>query len=437
MRTLQLNSFKLSRFLKINKMIYLFIILVFLHSILHAGANENKPSIWIFTDLTDPRDQREGGHPQTDPDDICSMASLFLSANRFNIKNIVISANQQKNLKNPMPFFREVLLAAYYHDLPYLNKNIGGYPEHIPVEQSICTRSGKVIQFDESNSYADLTKLETVKKLIEDAGREKVFVLSWGSLSEPAMAVKHCIETGNAKALQNMVFISHWTKSMVVQGTEEKPFEVTNCQADRNACAYLHRVAFENPLVTFIEIGGAGQTGMIGGITKFPYREEFEKSRLGQIFLRSKFYNGKPDQSDASTFWLVRGEFGVTMNDYPQDGSLSLEQEKQMIEKFCSGADKIVLDLLHRSNMAAKAENPFGKDFQSRYFTYVYKKKYYGAYLPYDGVLTIYNQKNNQVQKHTLKAGNHELDFTDLPKREYKVFVEIEGIERYFKLTKE
>lgn len=423
--------------MKINKMIYLIILLVFSQSISHAGANENKPSIWIFTDLTNPRDQREGGHPQTDPDDICSMASLFLSANRFNIKNIVISANKQKNLKNPMPFFNDVLLAAYYHDLPFLNENIGGYPGEIPVEQSVCTRGEKVIQFNESESYADLSELGTVKMLIDDAGREKVYVLSWGSLSEPAMAVKHCIETGNTKALQNMVFISHWTKSMVAQGTEEKPFEVTNCQADRNACAYLHRVALENPLVTFIEIGSAGQTGMIGGISSFPYREDFEKSRLGQIFVRSKFYNGKPDQSDASTFWLLAGEFGVSMNDYPQDGSLTLEQEKQMIEKFSSGADKIILDLLYRSNVAAKANNPFSKAFLAEYFTYVYKKKYYGAYLPYDGILTIYNGENKLVQKNNFEAGNHELDFTDLPQGEYKVTVEIEGIDRHFTLTKE
>lgn len=433
---MQVNIFILWPLQKINKTAFLILILVCYQSVFHADANE-KPSIWIFTDLTDPRDQRKGGHPQTDPDDICSMASLFLSANRFNIKNIVISANKQKNLKNPIPFFREVLLAAYYHDLPYLNKNIGGYPENIPVEQSICTRGEKIIQFDESHIYTDLTEFGTVKKLIEDAGREKIFVLSWGSLSEPAMAVKHCIETGNTKALQNLVFISHWTKSMVAQGTEEKPFEVTNCQVDRNACAYLHRVALENPLVTFIEIGSAGQTGMIGGISSFPYRKEFEKSRLGQIFVRSKFYNGKPDQSDASTFWLISGEFGVTMNDYPQDGSLSLEQEKQMIEKFSSGADKIVLDLLHRSNMAAKANNPFEKDFLSKYFTYVYKKKYYGAYLPYNGILTIYNKENKPVQKHTFEADNHELDMTNLLKGEYRVVVNIEGIERYFSLTKE
>lgn len=423
--------------MQISKVVFTILLVILSQSVLLAGVNVNKPSIWVFTDLADPRDQREGGHPQTDPDDICSIASLFLSANRFNIKNIVISANKQKNLKKPMPFFNEVLLAAYYHDLPYLNENIGGYPEKIPVEQSICTRNEKVIQFDESKNYTNLSEIVTVKKLIEDAEKEKIFVLSWGSLSEPAMAVKHCIETGNTKALRNMVFISHWTKSMVMQGTEEKPFEVTNCQADRNACAYLHRVAFENPSVTFIEIGSAGQTGMIGGISKFPYREEFEKSRLGQLFVRSKFYNGKPDYSDASTFWLLTGEFGVTMNDYPQDGSLTLEQEIQMIEKFRSGADKIVLDLLQRSNMAAKANNPFHRDFLSRYFTYVYKKKYYGAYLPYDGILTIYNEENKPVQKHTFEAGNHELNLTDLAKGEYNVVVNIEGIERKFILSKE
>jgi len=411
--------------MQISKVVFTILLVILSQSVLLAGVNVNKPSIWVFTDLTDPRDQRKGGHPQTDPDDICSMATLFLSANK------------QKNLKNPMPFFKDVLLAAYYHDLPYLNKNIGGYPENIPVEQSICTRGEKIVQFDESHSYADLSEFGTVKKLIEDAGREKIFVLSWGSLSEPAMAVKHCIETGNTKALQNMVFISHWTKSMVMQGTEEKPFEVTNCQADRKACAYLHRIALENPSVTFIEIGSAGQAGMIGGITRFPYRDDFEKSRLGQLFVRSKFYNGKPDYSDASTFWLVTGEFGITVNDYPQEGSLTLKQEKQTIEKFQSGADKIVLDLLHRSNMAAKANNPFRRDFLAQYFTYVYKKKYYGAYLPYDGVLTIYNQENNLVQKHTFEAGNHELDMTDLAKGEYNVVVNIEGIERKFTLTNE
>ncbi|MDP5170977.1 MAG: DUF1593 domain-containing protein, partial [Bacteroidia bacterium] len=83
-----------------------------------TGKTTSTPIIWVYSDMSDPRDQRKGGHPQNDPDDICSMASLLLSANRFDIRGIVVASTPRSGLTDPMPFVEEVFVAAYQHDLP-------------------------------------------------------------------------------------------------------------------------------------------------------------------------------------------------------------------------------------------------------------------------------------------------------------------------------
>lgn len=414
-------------------------ILVFTWLAFSSCGREQKPVVWVYTDMTDPRDQRKGGHPQTDPDDICSMASLLLSANRYQIESIVVASTDRKGLADPMPFVSEVFVNAYQHDLPYLNATFGGYPDHIPFQQSSITKGGRAIQFDPSASYADLSDLTTVQQLVDAAVEKPIYVLSWGPLTESAMAVKHCIETSNEKALRNLIFISHWTKSSVSQGTPETPFKVANCTDDAAACTYMHDVAKDNPLIKFIELGCVGQKGIVDGSKGFSSFTDFNKSRLGQIFIRSKFYNGTPDQSDASTHWLLSGILGIGLEAYPNNGTLSQIQEEEMVNVFYDAGQEVMQDLLERSNAAAKANDPFSEGFLAEYFTYVYYTYYnkqYGAYFPYPAVYNLLSMEGDTIRNISYEPGNYKLEVDDLSPGKYQAIVQLAGIERRFTLEK-
>jgi len=403
---------------------------------LHACKTDDRPTIWVYTDMSDPRDTRQGGHPQNDPDDITTLASLLLYANEFNIESIVVGSNTRAGLKDPMPFVEDVFLDAYYHDVKYLNQELGGYPEKINIQSS--SLRGESTRFDPNKDYTDLTGLETVRQLVEAAGRKKIYVLNWGPLTESAMAVKHCLDTENDKALRNMFFISHWTKSSVSQGTREQPYNVANCNDDRPACDFMHEVAYSNKKVRFIEIGCIGQTGLVNGSGGYNHYEAFENSRLGQIFLRSKFYFGKPDYSDGATHFILGGSFGLTKDDYPHDGALSIELEQELVEKSRAIAHDIIDELLARSNVAAHANNPFSKEKMASYFTYVYTRRpgSYGAHIPYDdAVLKLFNSQNEEIKAINLDFGNHSLDLSGLEPDDYNVIVSIVGIELEFQLT--
>ena len=90
--------------------------------------------------MSDPRDQREGGHPFNDPDDIVTMAALLLEADRFHIETIVVSSTNRKYLGDSMDFVNRVFLDAYHHDQPYLDKAFGGFPETINFVRSSATQ---------------------------------------------------------------------------------------------------------------------------------------------------------------------------------------------------------------------------------------------------------------------------------------------------------
>ena len=404
--------------------------------VLYGCKTDDRPTIWVYTDMSDPRDTQEGGHPQNDPDDITTLASLLLYANMFNLESIVVGSNTRAGLKDPMPFVEDVFLDAYYHDVKYLNQELGGYPEKINIQPS--SLRGESTRFDPNNDYSDLSGLETVRQLVNAAGKRKIYVLNWGPLTESAMAVKHCLDTGNNKALKNMFFISHWTKSSVSQGTPEQPFNVANCNDDRPACDFMHEIAFSNENVRFIEVGCIGQTGLVNGSGGYGNYEAFENSRLGQIFLRSKFYFGKPDYSDGATHFILDGSFGLTKDDYPHDGTLSMELEYELVEKARAIAHDIIDELLVRSNVAAIANNPFNKKKMASYFTYVYTRRpgSLRAHIPYDdAVLKLFNSQNEEVEAFNLDFGNHSLDLSGIEPGDYDVTVSIVGTELEYKLT--
>jgi hypothetical protein len=419
------------------KTIFRFAVLTFLMQFFLFGCTtDNRPTIWVYTDMSDPRDTRSGGHPQNDPDDITTLASLLLYANKFNIESIVYASNTRVGLNDPTPFVNEMFVEAYNHDVKYLNQKLGGYPETINFQPSSLWK--KSYRFSPDKNYADLTGFETVEQLIRVAEKKKIYVLSWGPLTESAIAVKHCLDTKNEKALANMFFISHWTKSSVSQGTPEQPFNVANCNDDKKACNFMHEVALANENIRFVEVGCIGQTGLVNGSARFDNYEAFENSRLGQIFYRSKFYSEKPDYSDGSTHFILDGSFGLTLDDYPHDGTLSIELEQKLVEKGDAIAPEIIAELLKRSDVAATANNPFSQQKIASYFTYVYSKKLgsYNAYIPYDGaVLKVFNSNNEELRSFNLDFGNHTLDMSGFEPADYTVTVDIVGIKRDYLLT--
>lgn len=409
-------------------------LIVYLLAFIFAEA---KPHVWVYTDMSDPRDRRAGGHPQNDPDDICTMASFLLQANRFEIGGIVYSSTNRKNLGDATDFVENVFVAAYEHDRPHLEKAFGGYPESLPFIRSDITKSPVPVKFDPEKTYESLEGLDTVKALVEYAEKQQVYVLLWGPLTEAAIAVQHCLHTGNTEALENMTMIAHWTKSWIAQGTPEAPFKVANCRDDWEACMFLHDKAKQLEEVKYIELGSVGQKGVVDGATNYPDFDAFNSSRLGQIFIKSKFYHGKPDQSDGSTFWLLTEQFGVTLDDYPHDGTLSMEQEIANRDGFKAKGFAIMDDLKARSD-AASVGDPFPESFIADYFTYVYQflnGRYY-VYLPYKGSYKFVDSDGEIAKQATLKAGNHQLDLSALAVGDYMVYVDCGGIVQEFPMEK-
>ncbi len=405
---------------------------------LAAIATAEKPRVWIYTDLSDPRDQRTGGHPQNDPDDIVTMAALMLEANRFDIEGIVVSSTNRKNMSNPMPFVRDVLLEAYEYEAPFMNEVYGGYPASLPFMRSTITQVANPKRFDPIKDYSDLENYGTVAKFLEAAQEGPIYCLSWGPLTEPAIAVKHCLDTGKMDTLANIVFISHWTMSFYAQGSPETPYRVANCRDDEKACLFIHDRAREYSEIRYIEVGSVGQNGIVDGSAGFERLSEFNNSRLGQIYVNAKRYGDKPDMSDGSTFWLLTEAFGVELDHYRHDGTLDQATEEAARDKFKANGHRIVQDLLDRSNAAAKADAAWPESFIADLFTYVYQfiNGRYFIHAPYDFSYRFVNGEGKIVKQATHQAGKYQLDLDDLPEGLYAVFVESAGLKQKFEIEK-
>lgn len=384
---------------------------------LPVSAKQNKPNIWVYSDMTDPRDERANGHPKNDPDDMVSLAALLLSANRYNIVSIVLGSVHFNNVKDTMPFVNEVYRAAYRADIKKLEKHYPGFQKDILFQHSSITKNAVPEKFDSNKNYSDLSKYDTVKQLVDYAKDNAVYVMSWGSLTEPAMAIKHLLDVGDKKTLANITFISHWTKSYLKSALQKDlrqfPYDVSNCSADRSACDYVHEQAAQHKAVKFIELGSIGQTGIVDGSKKYGKIEIFEKSRLGQIFIHAKYYGLKPDQSDASTHWVLSEQFGFTLDDFKTDGRMTAAQELKNKDTFFKLAPSIMDDLSQRA--AAVSESGFSPAFLAKFFTYAYhKKNKYHVYSPFIAPYRVYDTDGRQVDSGRLVRGHKTID---LPKK--------------------
>jgi hypothetical protein len=322
-----------------------------------SAAFAQKPKVWIYTDMTDdtlPGPNKEG--TINDPDDISAMAGYLLMANHFDTLGIIVGSthrSQHADTPHQGKWANDFFGRAYREDVFHLNNEIGGYPDDIHFVQSSIKESAE--KFDPSRPYRSLKNYPTVEILFRAAETESdlINVLCWGSLTEPAILVRHCIETGRTDLLDGLRFIAHWTNSPWRQGSMEHPENVANRREDAQACAYLKQMAL-NGRILFYECGAIGQHGIVSGSPKgTEYFDAFRSSRLGTLFVEGKFAHDSVDHSDAATYWALLGNWGVSLNDIMSNGTNFPEIEKANEERFRTWSPRIHDELRRRSSIAA------------------------------------------------------------------------------------
>jgi len=330
------------------------LIILFIFSTLIGFAQ--KPLVWIYTDMSDKTlkgSEREGS--VNDPDDISAMAGYLLMSNEFETLGIVVSSTHRKehvNTPNQAEWADNFFGKAFAIDLPGLNKNIGGYPEKLTFTQSCIKESAE--RFSSEKNYTDLSQYSTVKALLDKAKNQDsiINVLCWGSLTEPAILVQHCLVTGQAGILKKLRFIVHWTNSPLHQGSMEHPEDVANCREDARACSYMKEQAAAGTIV-YYELGAIGQHGIVSGQPKGEsFYNQFKTSAIGKIFAEGKFVFNGVDHSDAATYWTLLGKWGVTLNDVASNGTNSPEIEKATEARFFAESKRIHDELLRRAKSA-------------------------------------------------------------------------------------
>ncbi len=321
-----------------------------------------RPKVWIYTDMSDstiPGSNHRG--TINDPDDISAMAGYLLMANMFDTKGIVIaSTNRPAHRATP----NQAVWANNFFGKPYRaevaerNRAFGGgYPADIHFQQSCIKETAE--RFDPTRNYRSVEKYPTVKALRDEASRlrrgDVINVLCWGSLSEPAMLVKHCLDTKRASVLKRVRFIAHWTNSAIHQGSAEHPENVANCREDAAACHYLKQMALAEK-ITYHECGAIGQHGIVAGSPQgAEYYGQFKTSQLGKLFAEGKFVRGKVDHSDSATYWTLLGTWGVSLDDIATDGSNPPSVEKANQDRFYKNSKRIHDELLRRSTAVGSA----------------------------------------------------------------------------------
>jgi tetratricopeptide (TPR) repeat protein len=332
------------------------LLLSFLLLAIHALFAQGKPNVWIYTDMSD-KSIPGKNHMNTvnDPDDISAMAGYLLMASEFNTMGIVVASthrSEHKNSANQADWANEFFGKAYQQDLGKLNSGIGGYPKQLKFVES-CIKS-TAEKYDASKLYKSLSNYNTVEslyKLLLDA-KDPIYVLCWGTVTEPAILVNYCLGMGRTDLLKKLRFIAHWTNSPLHQGTRENPEFVANCREDAAACAYMKEQALKG-IIEYYELGAIGQHGIVSGAPKGEaFYNQFKSSALGRIFSEGKYVQNCVDHSDAATYWVLLQKWGVSLADVRSDGTNSAEIEKTNEEKFKERSKDIHEELLRRSKLA-------------------------------------------------------------------------------------
>jgi xylan 1,4-beta-xylosidase len=317
---------------------------------------QTKPKVWIYTDMSDKSIkgiEKQGS--ANDPDDISAMAGYLLMANEFDTKGIVVSSTHRtahKTSPNQAQWAESYFGVAYEQDIINLNKKLGGYQEEMKFMESCIKSTGEL--FDPSKEYKSLANHSTIKALYDLASVEKdaIHVLLWGSVTEAAILVKHCVSNKNTEPLKKLKFIAHWTNSYWHQGSMDKPHQVANCTEDAQACAYMKEMA-KKGVIKYYETAAIGQHGIVSSAQKGKhYYNQFRTSALGNIFVNGKFVNHCVDHSDAATYWALMGKWGVSLNDIQSNGTSTPEIEKANEKKFDNWSHRIHDELIRRSTIA-------------------------------------------------------------------------------------
>lgn len=325
-----------------------------------AFAAAPKPIVWIYTDMSDGtlKGSEQRGHVN-DPDDISAMAGYLLLANEFDTRGIVVSSTHRKEhatTPDQGAWANRFFGDAYRAEVARLNQTVGGFPTDLRFVESSIKKTAE--RYDPAKPYASLDSHPTVRGLLEVARAEPagaiINVLCWGSLTEPAILVHHCLATGQEALLKKLRFIAHWTDSPLHQGSPEHPENVANCREDARACAYLKARAREGK-IAYHECGAIGQHGIVSGSPKgAAYFDQFKVSRLGTIFAEGKFVYNSVDHSDSATYWVLLGTMGVTLADLPPDGTNTAARELANEKVFKDWSKRLHDELLRRARAAAQ-----------------------------------------------------------------------------------
>ena len=193
--------------------------------------------------------------------------------------------------------------------------------------------------------------MNEVKKLQDG---EILNILCWGSLTEPAIFVNYCTNTGNQDLLDHVRFIAHWTNSSLKQGTPEQPWKVANFNEDANAGWYVKGLAFEGAY-DYFELGCIGQHGIVSGQPRTDgYYDAFKVSELGTIFATGKFTSNGVDHSDSATYWTLLGSYGVDLGDVDPRGSNAAKVEQANMDAYYATSKTIHEELLRRAEAATQ-----------------------------------------------------------------------------------
>ncbi|GAB5404568.1 MAG: hypothetical protein Aurels2KO_27990 [Aureliella sp.] len=314
-----------------------------------------KPKVWIITDLSDPTQKgtnKEG--TINDPDDVSAMAGYLLMANEFDTLGIVVASThraQHSQTPNQADWANRFFGNAYQSDVTALNTAFDGYPAKVSFAESCIKETSE--RYNSKRTYVTLDKYDTVAALLNAASQipdgDVLNVLCWGSLTEPAILVNHCLATNKKSVLDRIRFIGHWTNSPLHQGSPEHPQNVANCREDAAACSYLKQSAAAGK-ITYYECGAIGQHGIVSGGPKGKeYYDQFRSSRLGTIFVEGKFVFNGVDHSDSATYWVLLGNYGVSLNDISASGQNAADIERRNEQKFKQHSRRIHDELLRRS----------------------------------------------------------------------------------------
>lgn len=329
-------------------------------------AADSKPKVWIISDASDPTLPGPNKHGTlNDPDDVSAMASYLLLANEFDTIGIVVASTHRhphQHTPDQGSWANRLFGSAYKHDVVNLNRQIGGYPTDIVFKQSCIKQTGE--RFAESKDYRSLDGRPSVRDLREAISKvptgETLNVLCWGPLTEPAMLLAHCQQTDRLDLCERFRIIAHWTDSSLHQGSPANPADVANCREDSAACAFLKRLA-SSGTVAYHECGAIGQHGIVSGGPKgTEYFDQFRSSRLGRLFVNGSYVHRGVDHSDSATFWVLLGEWGVSLGDLPSDGSNNPTRERRNERAFSDASARIHDELLRRSRAAAMTPHSDG-----------------------------------------------------------------------------